>query len=208
MDYIALLKTLEALAVADYVRSATWAYPILETFHMFGLGLVFGGMFVFDVRLLGLHRSLSLVTLANHILPWVWLGFLINMISGILLFVSDAVTFGLNLAFQIKVVLLGVTGLSVLWFQRRVYPHLKDWDRNDDDRNVAPPRSVRTLALVSIVMWMAIITAGRMIAYVPEPEIEEAASLVPIHINGTTQSPLATRNTGQAKWRAPDVTKI
>lgn len=203
MDYIALLKTLEALAISDYVRSATWAYPILETFHMFGLGLVFGGMFVFDLRLLGIHRELSLVSLAHHILPWVWIGFVINVISGILLFFSDAVTFGLNLAFQLKIALLCLTGLLVFWFQRQVFPHLKDWDRGD-----LPPKSARMLAVTSILMWLAIITAGRMIAYVPEPEIEDAAPMVQSHSNGTTHNPLATRNTGQAKWRAPDVTKI
>ncbi len=194
MDYIWLLKTLEALAISDFVRSSTWAYPILETFHMFGLGLVFGGMFVFDLRLLGVHRDLSLLNLAHHILPWVWFGFLINLISGILLFLSDSVTFGLNLAFQIKVALLCITALSVFWFQRQVFPHLKDWDRQ-----TAPPKSVKTLAIFSIMLWMAIITAGRMIAYVPEPELEEIAPAISPHTSGTTQRPAATRKTGQAR---------
>lgn len=203
MDYIAVLKSLEALAISDYVRSSTWAYPILETIHMFGLGLVFGGMFAFDLRLFGVHRDLSLHKLARHILPWVWLGFAINLTSGILLFLSDAVTFGLNLAFQIKIALLGLTGASVFWFQRKVAPHLKDWDLQ-----TVPPKSARILALVSILLWMAIITAGRMIAYVPEPEIEEAIPAIAPHTNGTTQRPAAVRNTGHARWRAPDVIKI
>ncbi|MCH9764513.1 MAG: hypothetical protein K0U34_00770 [Alphaproteobacteria bacterium] len=162
MDGVAVLKALAALPIAEFVRTSPWAYPILETFHMFGLGLVFGGMFVFDLRLFGVHRELSLVSLAHHILPWVWLGFLINLTSGILLFLSDAVTFGQNLAFQIKSTLLAITGLSVFWFQRQVFPHLAEWDRQTN-----PPKSAKRLALFSIMLWMAIITAGRMIAYSP-----------------------------------------
>ena len=168
MDYIALLKTLEALPIAEFVRTSPWAYPIFETIHMFGLGLVFGGMFAFDLRLFGVNRELPIQSLARHILPWVWFGFVINLTSGVLLFLSDAVTFGLNLAFQIKIGLLILTGLSVLWFQRTVYPNLAHWDELK-----SPPRSAKVLAVLSISLWMLIITAGRMIAYVPEPEIEE-----------------------------------
>lgn len=169
MDLIALLKTLEQFAIADYVRTATWAYPILETIHMFGLGLVFGGIFLFDLRLLGVHRALPLQTLADHILPWVWFGFVLNLISGVLLFLSDAVTFGVNLAFQIKLVLLIITGGFVIWFQRAVYPKLAALDTAQ-----TVPARIKFLCVTSIVLWLSIITAGRMVAYVPEPEIEDA----------------------------------
>lgn len=203
MDPIVLLKMFESFAVSDYVRSSPWAYPILETVHMFGLGLVFGGMFAFDLRLLGVHRDLSIVTLAHHVLPWVWFGFLINVVSGVLLFLSDPVTFGLNLAFQIKIGMLCVIGMSVLWFQRYIFPQLGSWDRK-----TVPPRSARALAALSILLWMAVITAGRMIAYVPEPEIQEDALTSSTQINGTTHNPDAVRKIGHARWRAPDVIKI
>lgn len=202
MDVIAILKTLESLAIADYVRSAPWAYPILETIHMFGLGLVFGGIFLFDLRLLGVGRALPLKSLADHILPWVWFGFLLNLVSGMLLFLSDAVTFGLNLAFQAKLVLLVVTGVFVFWFQRAVYPKL-----SARDQSASGPPAMKVLAIVSISLWLAIITAGRMIAYVPESEIEEADPTA-YPASGTRQSAPATANTGHAKWRPPAAAKI
>lgn len=202
MDIIALLTWLESLPLSEYVRSSPWAYPILETVHMFGLGLVFGGIFLFDLRLLGVHPGLPIDKLARHILPWVWTGFALNLTSGVALFLSDAVTFGLNRAFQVKLVLLGITGMLVVWFQYAHYPRLQKLDGE-----AGAPASVKVLAVTSIALWLAIITAGRMIAYVPEPDIgeNEPASQ---STSGTTHNPAVTRNTGQAKWRAPVVTKI
>ena len=161
MDYIELLKTLAATPPAHFVRAWAWAYPILETFHVIGLGLLFGGIFMFDLRVLGVHKSMPIQQLAAHVLPWVWTGFLLNASSGILLFLSDAPTFGVNTSFQVKMALIACAGLNMAWFHWRVFPSADNWDQGKNS-----PAAAKFTASLSIMIWLSVITAGRMIAYI------------------------------------------
>lgn len=160
-DPTPILKWLAALPVAELVRTNAWAYPILETIHVVGLGLLFGGIVLFDLRLLGLHRGIDIDRLGQHVLPWVWLGFGLNAVSGALLFMSDAVSFAANGSFQVKMLLILLAGLNMVWFHARLYPSRAAWNQD-----MAPPLSVKITAVVSILIWLAVITAGRLIAYV------------------------------------------
>jgi len=159
-EALPILQWLAASPVAATIRSSTWLYPVLETLHMIGLGLVFGGIFAMDLRLLGLHRELQVRRLSDHLLPWVWTGFAVNLSSGLLLFLSDAVAFAANPAFQAKMALLVLVGLNAAWFQRRIYADVGEWDSG-----APPPSSARAAAVLSLALWTAIIAAGRMIAY-------------------------------------------
>lgn len=152
---------LHATAPAQFVRESVWAYPALETLHVLGLGLVFGSILAFDLRLIGWHRDLSVTRLGRHLLPWVWAGFALNLASGLLLFASDAVEFAANSSFRAKLVLLALAGLNALWFQARIAPSIPTWDTG-----VTPPARARAAAALSIALWLAIITAGRLMAYV------------------------------------------
>lgn len=159
-EFTSILQQLAGLPIAAAVRTSPWLYPLLETVHVIGLGLVFGGIAALDLRLLGLHPDLPVRRLSVHLLPWVWAGFLLNAASGSLLFLSDAVAFAANRAFQVKMALLIVAGLNTFWFQHRIYRTVDGWDRDQP-----PPASARVASTLSLVLWVAIITAGRMIAY-------------------------------------------
>ena len=95
--------------------------------HVVGLGLLFGGIVLFDLRLLGLHRGIDLERLAGMVLPWVWTGFVLNAVSGAMLFASDAVTFAENRSFQVKMLLILAAGMNMLWFHTRIYPARGEW---------------------------------------------------------------------------------
>lgn len=153
---------LEATQVAVWVKTSTWAYPLLETAHVIGLGLLFGSIFVMDLRLLGVGRKLPLSALAHHLLPWVWAGFAINLVSGTLLFMSDATEFAGNTAFRIKIALIVLAGINAAFFHARAYRYAVEVDPAQHD---VPGASI-VAAMVSICLWVAVITAGRMIAYV------------------------------------------
>lgn len=157
----AVWERIAATPIAAFVREATWAYPALETAHVLGLGLLVGAIFALDLRLLGWHRDLPVDRMAHHLLPLVWIGFAVNAASGVLLFMSDAVEFATNPALQVKLALIGLAGLNALWFQLRVAPSLDAWRVH-----AKTPAAARGAALVSIALWLAVITAGRMIAYI------------------------------------------
>lgn len=156
-----LWSAVHAWPVAEFVRESVWAYPALETVHIVGLALVFGSILAYDLRLLGGHRDLSLSRLGDKLLPWVWFGFALNIVSGALLFASDAVEFAANTSFRAKMALLVLAALNAVWFQMRIAPAIPAWDRE-----AMPPPNARVAAALSIALWLAVITAGRLMAYI------------------------------------------
>jgi hypothetical protein len=161
MTLDALWQWLVETPVAAFVREAAWAYPLLETVHIVGLALVVGPILAFDLRLLGWHRDIAVDRLAAHLLPLVMTGIAVNVASGGLLFASDAVEFAANPALQAKLALIVVALLNALWFQSRVFPDHYTWRQGTP----APP-TARLAAAVSILLWLMVLTAGRMMAYV------------------------------------------
>jgi hypothetical protein len=147
-------------ALAVFIGQSTWAYPVLETLHVLGLALVFAPILIFDLRVLGFNGDMDLGRLHRALLPWVWTGFATNAASGALLFISDAAEFARNPAFRVKLALIVLAGINALAFQNRLYPALLG------DGGARASCGARFSAAASIALWLAIITAGRMMAYV------------------------------------------
>ena len=154
-------ETLAQTAPAVFVREAAWAYPALETLHLIGIALVFGSILAYDLRVLGRSADLRLDGLGRHLLPWVWGGFFLNAMSGTALFISDAAEFAANPALVVKLGLILLAGLNALYFQMRVKPFSSTWNEN-----AKAPFHARASALFSILIWIGVVTAGRMMAYV------------------------------------------
>lgn len=148
---------LSATAIAAWVRHSDWAYPILETLHVLGLALVFTPILLFDLHILGFYARQVTAEWHRTLLPWVWFGFALNALSGALMFASDAGEIASNPAFQFKMALLMIAGLNAALFQWRLY----------DATAAAGAQSTaaRFSAAASVTLWIAIITAGRLMAY-------------------------------------------
>ena len=142
------------------VRESLWIYPAFEIVHLFGLVLLVGAIAMTDVRLLGMSRRLPVTLTARHLLPWVWVGFVLAVGSGLSLFSGFATDYFVNTAFRIKLVLLALAGVNAALFHMRVYTNVASWNEN-----VPSPFAARCFAVVSIVLWFSIIAAGRLIAY-------------------------------------------
>ncbi len=154
-------ENIAATPLATAVRESIWLYPFLETLHIVGLVFVVGSIWAFDLRILGRNKGMSVITLGHHLLPWVWTGFAMNATTGALLFISDAAEFAGNTALQVKLLLIATAGVNAAIFQGRLYRSVESWDRN-----IPAPAAARTSAALSILLWLLIIVAGRMIAYV------------------------------------------
>ena len=147
--------------LATFIRESIWAYPALETLHLFGLALLFGPILMFDLRVLGRSRDFNIRRLHQTLLPWVWTGFLLNLASGCLMFVSDAAEFARNPAFLAKLAFLAAAGANALLFQNLIFPRLPG---SDDTSRLT--KAARTSAAFSILIWIAVVVAGRLMAYV------------------------------------------
>ena len=157
-----ICEWLEQTGVGVTVRDSTWLFPIIETVHILGIAVLVGSTSILDLRLMGLtYREQPVSKLAWRFLPWAWVGFLIQVITGGLLFASEATKMITNLGFQIKMVLIVVAGLNALVFHLIAYQSVGKWE---NDR--VAPLSARAAGLISILLWFCIVGFGRWIAYV------------------------------------------
>ena len=87
------LVWLENTPIANAIRTIPWLYPAFETGHYIGLSLLVGGIMLIDLRVLGMARALPLKSMIG-LLPFVWAGFIINVLTGSMLFIYGATNFG------------------------------------------------------------------------------------------------------------------
>jgi Family of unknown function (DUF6644) len=144
------------------VHNSVWEWPVIETIHLFGLIMLVGAGTLLDMRLLNLaFKDESVSDLAHRYLPWMWSGFGIQVVTGLLLFSSEAVNMYGNPAFRLKMIMLLLAGLNALVFHVVAYRSVERWDR-------APltPFAAKCAGVCSILLWVGVVVAGRWIPYV------------------------------------------
>lgn len=151
---------LEHSALAQAMRGGVTLYPAVETLHILGFACLLGAIFVFDLRLMGLGRTIAPAALAAIALPVAGGGLAVAAVAGSLLFITEAVAYLQNPVFLAKqtLILLGLANLAL--FHWRFRGALAAWP---PDR--ALPGAARIAGLVSLVTWIAVLICGRTIAY-------------------------------------------
>lgn len=157
-----MFSWLETTAVANWVALSLWAYPALLSLHIVGLAIVVGIFVTRDLRLLGLAHGLDPRIFAS-LAPLAWFGFTVNLISGLLLFTSQATVFAGNLPFLIKISCIAA-GMALA---RLIHRRLRQQSVSSLQYMAVLPEetSLRPLALLSLTLWIGAIGAGRLIAY-------------------------------------------
>ncbi len=156
-----LLRAVEQSSLAAAMRGELWLYPAVEVLHIWGFVILVGSVVMFDLRLFGLSRTLSVSGLARHLLPWSCAAVLVIVPTGLLMFSAHARDFVDNRAFVVKLTLLMLAATNAAAFHVGVYRSVAKWDRD-----AAVPAGARMHALASLVLWLSIIACGRLIAYV------------------------------------------
>lgn len=157
-DSFALIETLP-LAVA--MRKWLWLYPIVEITHIVGFVTLVGSVAMFDLRLLGLSRTISVTAMSRHTLPWSLGALALVVPSGLMMFTAHASDFVSNNAFLTKMTLLMLAGANALWFRVGPYQNVEAWDSG-----VRAPLDARIAAALSLLIWVGVISCGRLLAYV------------------------------------------
>lgn len=138
-----------------------YAYALVESIHVWTLCLFVGLAAVLDLRLVGVMlRRVPVSELLARLLPWMRVGFAVMVASGATLFYAIPVRSYQNVFFRLKLVLLVLAGLNVWLFHSGIYHRVEAWDRD-----ARPPRQARIAGALSLLLWVAIILSGRMIAY-------------------------------------------
>jgi hypothetical protein len=152
----ALTTPLDALnrwAPIVWLKTNPYAYPSLETIHLVAIAIVFGTLWVVDLRILGWMRVIDVRALARNVLPWTVAGFVLAAASGLTMFVTRVGDLVTNPMFIVKMCLLFAAGTNAAVLHARGAIDTASF-------------ATRGQALLSIVIWVAVIFCGRWIAYV------------------------------------------
>jgi hypothetical protein len=143
------------------LHESQYAYPIIESVHVWTMAVFFGLAVMFDLRLLGwTFRKVPISAFNRRILPWTLGAFVVMVISGTLLFFAIPLRSYQNIFFRTKMLLMLLAGLNAWVFHSRVYRGSVKWDVDG-----IPPRDARVAGGLSLALWVCIVVSGRMIAY-------------------------------------------
>lgn len=140
------------------VLANKWVWAVILDFHFFGLILLVVVIGILDMRVLGLAKKIPFAPL-NDLLPWGLLGFGIQLISGLVIFMGMPIYYTWDMAFFLKIVAILLAGINLLLFYvTDVFRECEAMGSGDD-----APISAKLLAGSSMFLWLAVIVLGRYI---------------------------------------------
>ena len=144
-DMNTFLIWLEATALSTWVRESTsvFAFPAILSLHTVGMGLVAGLNAAIALRILGFAPQVPFAEMARF-LPFMWFGFWLNAVSGVLLLIAYPTKALTNPVFYLKLLLIALAVTSAV---------------------KAMPKASKLWASMSLAGWTGAITAGRLLAY-------------------------------------------
>jgi len=133
-----------------------WAYPTVLTLHTVGMAVLVGASFVVNLRILQIGAAIPLHRL-QPLYRFIWIGFAVNLLSGLVLFVTEAADRVVDPIFYVK---MGSIALALgfgVWIKRTAIDP-------PGGSHVTTARA-RSLAAASLGLWVIAIVAGRLMAY-------------------------------------------
>jgi hypothetical protein len=153
------LAWIEDGTLSNLIRGSEsiFAFPAIITLHTIAMGFLAGGSVAIDLRIIGFAPSIPLKPM-ERFFPLLWLALTLSVVTGILLVIAYPTKALTNPVFYLK---LGLVVIA-LWLVHRIGATVL---RAPDAGHKAVATRGRMLALASLGAWMAVITAGRLLAY-------------------------------------------
>ena len=156
-----VLEWIKYTPIGVFVRDSAWAFPTLQSLHFIGMTMLVGVVGAIDLRVLGVARGLPIHPL-HKLLPVAFVGFGINLITGIFFFCHDPYVYAFNMSFRLIMLLIVVAWLNALWFQLVVVIVVDILGPG-----IEASRLAKVISALSILIWFGVIMAGRFIAFIP-----------------------------------------
>jgi hypothetical protein len=144
-----ILQWCQNSALSHLVRHEAWTIPLIEIAHIVGVVLVFGGVLVTNLRLLGwMFASETSSTLVADLERTIRVGLILLVVSGPLLFFAMPVKLFATLEFPVKLVLVAIAAAYYFGVHRKTI------------RTPEPSATIRRSAGISLALWIIAIAAG------------------------------------------------
>ena len=153
---------LAATPASQVIQTTEWIIPAVQTVHIVCVASVMSAMLMVDLRLARLRsRDESLAAVARRYLPFVWYALPILLATGATLIIAEPARSLENPVFFLKMGLLLLACAITLAFQIPLRRDAEYFERSPARRRLAS-----VAAYLSLPLWIAVLFAGRWIAYV------------------------------------------
>ena len=149
--------------LSDTTHTATWLIiPVSQTIHILAVSVVMICVAILNLTLLGISGPReSFGKRVTDLMPWIWFGLAVLLATGILQTLAEPNRELLSMAFRLKLLLLAAVVSITAFYQRTVRSDANFWRRSPGREQLAA-----VLGTLSLVLWLGIAAAGRLIAYV------------------------------------------
>ncbi len=156
-----LADWLAATPLSKALSDQPWVVPTSQSIHILAISAVFASALMINLRLLGVGaRGRSISQLSDTLIPWMWRGLVVLLLTGSIQTLAEPVRQFVTPAFWAKMTMIAiVTGMTIL-FVRALRRNAQLWDNASTG-----PAWAKIFAVISSLMWVAIIFCGRFIAY-------------------------------------------
>jgi putative copper export protein len=159
-DLSGLSDWLAATPLSSAIADREWAVPTLQSVHILAVGIVLASIAMVNLRLAGiLQREDPLRSSSDHFFPWIWGALAVLVSTGILQVAAEPARELLNWIFLTKMGLLVLAAAGTALNRGRLE------ERRFAELPAGRRGATRALALVTLLLWVAIVICGRWIAY-------------------------------------------
>jgi hypothetical protein len=146
--------SIELSSIGQYVYGATgnfWIYPVILSAHGLGMMTVMGVVIAFNMRVLGFANNIS-ISAYDRLFMIGWAGFVLNLLSGLLLLSGAFSTFIFQGAFLLKIALIVLGGILMKVIMSGI-------------RSGRDPKITMLISCACLASWSGAIITGRLMAY-------------------------------------------
>jgi len=154
----------KSIGVYRLTSETAWGWPILESIHYVGLSMLFGTVILYDLRVLGVAKSVPVKSL-HRFIPIGVAGFIINLITGLMFYISAPANYSYSPAFHVKVICLFIAGANVMIFYTFLAKRTNAVGAGED-----APLSSKIAAGVSFLAWSGVLAGGRFLGFFKPPQ--------------------------------------
>ena len=138
-----------------------WVIPTIQSIHIVAIGVVLSSVLMIDLRILGLSGHDQTLSETNKRFgPWLSGALGVLLVTGVLMVIGEPVRELLSLSFWVKMGLVATGTIIAAVFQMTLKRNELHWEKTLVNR-----RSVKSLAILTLLIWVCIVILGRLIAY-------------------------------------------
>jgi hypothetical protein len=151
---------LSRTSVSVAIQSHEWVIPAIQSIHIAAIGIVLTSIFMIDLRILGwAGRDQSLLETTGRFGPWMSGALSVLLGTGIFMIVGEPARELLAFSFWLKMCLVTTGTIIAAAFQIALRRNEDYWQKSLNRR------TIKSLAVLTLLIWVGIVILGRLIAY-------------------------------------------